>query len=108
MNVARDRRRLRLDNLNILAPPPPLPDEGVSISVHEAKKLLKVVRLEKLKMKLREIPESSVTYSDFVNICVKCCDDEREGAELAKILDETGNVIVLGNIVFLKPEQVIN
>ena len=34
------------------------------------------------------------------------CENEDQGAEFAKMLDDSGNVIVLGNVVFLRPEQV--
>ena len=64
--------------------------------------------MEKLKVKLREIPKTSISYSEFVRICVEGCKNEDQGAEFAKMLDESGNVIVLGNVVFLRPEQVLN
>ena len=62
--------------------------------------------MEKLKAKLREIPKSSISYSEFVRVCVQGCENEDQGAEFAKMLDDSGNVIVLGNVVFLRPEQV--
>ncbi|XP_011017292.1 PREDICTED: calcium uniporter protein 4, mitochondrial-like [Populus euphratica] len=76
------------------------------ISVENAKKILRFSLVEKLKAKLREIPRGSICYSEFVKICVDECGNEGQGVELAKLLDQSGNVIVLGNIVFLRPEQV--
>lgn len=99
--------RLRLAGLS-----PPQPDRATAddsfygISVSDARKILRLSQVEKLKAKLREIPESSVSYSDFRRICVEGCESEEHGAEFAKLLDESGSVIVLGNVVFLRPEQV--
>ncbi|TKY57744.1 Calcium uniporter protein 4 [Spatholobus suberectus] len=62
--------------------------------------------MEKVKAKLRNVPESSIPYSEFLRICVESCENRDQGAEFAKILDDSGNVIVLGNAVFLRPEQV--
>ncbi|KAJ9166126.1 hypothetical protein P3X46_020916 [Hevea brasiliensis] len=100
--------RLRLDGLA-----PPAPQEKVSkdpnrfgISVEDARKLLRLSQVEKLKAKLKEIPKTSISYSEFVQVCVEGCGSEHQGIEFAKTLDQSGNVIVLGNIVFLRPEQV--
>ncbi|KAI3862361.1 hypothetical protein MKX03_014379 [Papaver bracteatum] len=78
--------------------------DGIVISVDDAKKLLKLSQLETLKSTLRKIPQDSITYPEFLQICI---DSTRinQGSELAKALDESGSVIVLGNIVFLRPEQ---
>lgn len=106
INIAGDR--LSLDSL---VPPAPNPDAGDlldGISVNDAKKILRLSHMEKLKVKLREIPKTSISYSEFVRICVEGCKNEDQGAEFAKMLDESGNVIVLGNVVFLRPEQVLN
>ncbi|KAL2346344.1 hypothetical protein Fmac_000344 [Flemingia macrophylla] len=74
------------------------------ICAKDAKKILRAWEVEKLKSKLRDIPQTSISYAHYFRICVQ--HDERQGAEFAKILDESGNVIVFGNIVFLRPEQV--
>ncbi|KAI3926015.1 hypothetical protein MKW98_028151 [Papaver atlanticum] len=78
--------------------------DGIVISVDDAKKLLKLSQLETLKSTLRKIPQDSISYPEFLQICI---DSTRinQGSELAKALDESGSVIVLGNIVFLRPEQ---
>ncbi|KAK7310452.1 hypothetical protein RJT34_07990 [Clitoria ternatea] len=79
---------------------------GNGISVNDAKKILRASQMEKVKAKLRNVPEGSVSYSEFLRICGEACENDEQGAEFAKILDECGNVIVLGNVVFLRPEQV--
>ncbi|XP_065866624.1 calcium uniporter protein 4, mitochondrial-like [Euphorbia lathyris] len=76
------------------------------ISVEEARKILRLSQMEKLKLKLRQIQESSIQYHEFVQICVEECGNEIEGVEFAKTLDHCGNVIVQRSIVFLRQEQV--
>ncbi|OVA04559.1 Coiled-coil domain containing protein 109 [Macleaya cordata] len=102
INVCKDR--LRLDGL---IPPLPHPPETEmnQITVKDAKKLLKVAHLEMLKSTLRQIPKKSISYSEFVQICVEGSNTD-QGLEFAKMLDESGSVIVLGNTVFLHPEEV--
>ncbi|KAF2299898.1 hypothetical protein GH714_005864 [Hevea brasiliensis] len=62
--------RLRLDGLA-----PPAPQEKVAkdpnrfgISVEDARKLLRLSQVEKLKAKLKEIPKTSISYSEFVQV----------------------------------------
>ncbi|XVE94763.1 hypothetical protein REPUB_Repub02eG0037100 [Reevesia pubescens] len=107
INITGDR--LRLDGLTLPQPPVTDATAGESlakISVEDARKLLRVSQIEKLKSKLREIPKSSISYYEFAQICLEGCSNEAQGLELAKSLDQSGNVIVLGNVVFLRPEQV--
>ncbi|KAI3926016.1 hypothetical protein MKW98_028152 [Papaver atlanticum] len=78
--------------------------DGIVISVNDAKKLLKLSQLETLKSTLRKIPRDSISYPEFLKMCVDSA-GTNQGSELAKTLDESGSVIVLGNIVFLRPEQ---
>ncbi|KAA8528618.1 hypothetical protein F0562_035973 [Nyssa sinensis] len=104
INIPGDR--LRLDGLT----PPVTANEPVDtldgISVLQATKILKVSQLEKLRWKLKQIPMYSISYSEFVEICVDGSSNREQGLEFAKMLDESGNVIVSGKIVFLRPEQV--
>uniref|UniRef100_A0A2C9VZ30 Calcium uniporter protein C-terminal domain-containing protein n=1 Tax=Manihot esculenta TaxID=3983 RepID=A0A2C9VZ30_MANES len=98
--------RLRLDGLV----PPRQETVGkdpnrFEITIIGARKILKLSQLERLRAKFREMPNSSISYSEFVQMCVEECGDENQGIEFAKALDRSGNVIVLGNIVFLRPEQ---
>ncbi|KAI4316787.1 hypothetical protein L6164_024732 [Bauhinia variegata] len=104
LNITGDR--LRLDGL---CPPPTDHATGGllhGISVNDAKKILKVSQVERLKAKLREIPKTTISYAEFIRICGEGCENGDQGAEFGKLLDESGNVIVLGDVVFLRPEQV--
>ncbi|KAH7520081.1 hypothetical protein FEM48_Zijuj08G0106100 [Ziziphus jujuba var. spinosa] len=108
IGIAQDRIRLEV----LTPPPPPPPVEEASamvrsgLRVEDAKKLLSVAQLEAVKSRLREIQNSWIPFSDFVRICGESCSDLEEGRRLARKLDESGSVIVLGNVVFLKPEQI--
>ncbi|ESW32779.1 hypothetical protein PHAVU_001G016400, partial [Phaseolus vulgaris] len=79
---------------------------GAGMSVEDARKILRAAQMEKLKRNLRNVTESSVQYSEFLRLCIEACENHDQGTEFAKILDESGNVIVLGNSVFLRPEEV--
>ncbi|KAM6564532.1 hypothetical protein CsatB_024530 [Cannabis sativa] len=100
------RDRIRLDGLT----PPPATETSSSerpgLTIADTKKLLRVTQLEAVKSKLREIPQSSISYTEFVRICEETCSDSEQGRQFAKMLDESGNVVVFGNVVLLRPEQV--
>ncbi|KAK3231549.1 hypothetical protein Dsin_003430 [Dipteronia sinensis] len=104
VNIAGDR--LRLEMIPTPVQTPASRESSVGLTVQDARKLLKLSQVEKLKMKLREIPVGSISYDRFVRICVDECENKEQGLEFAKLLDESGNVIVLGNVVFLRPEEV--
>ncbi|XP_022772166.1 calcium uniporter protein 4, mitochondrial-like [Durio zibethinus] len=104
INVSGDRLRL-----GGITPPPPTDfttgESLAKISVEDARKLLMVSQFEKLKAKIREIPKSSISYYEFAQVCLEGCGNEAQALDFAKMLDQSGNVIVLGNVVFLRPEQ---
>ncbi|CAI0429285.1 unnamed protein product [Linum tenue] len=94
------RDRVRLDGL---VPPPP----ADGLTVDDARKLLRVARLEMVKSKLRDTGRNWMPRSEFVRICGEVCSDPDEASRVARTLDESGTVIVLGDAVFLKPKQVV-
>ncbi|GLT73829.1 hypothetical protein SLA2020_456620 [Shorea laevis] len=99
--------RLRLEGL--ISPPAIDPVTGDSFrkfSSEDARNLLRICVMEKLKAKLKKIPENSISYSEFLQICVEACGNEEQGFEFSKLLDESGNVIVFGSVVLLRPGQV--
>ncbi|KAA8547307.1 hypothetical protein F0562_003829 [Nyssa sinensis] len=103
MDIATDR--IRLDGLS---PPATRSDSAEEkLTVDDARKLLRVSQLELVKSRLRQIPKSSISSREFVQICVEACSSTDQGLEFAKMLDESGTVIVLGNVVFLRPDQVV-
>ncbi|KAK7262829.1 hypothetical protein RJT34_30410 [Clitoria ternatea] len=92
------RNRIRLDGL---APP-----EKGNVAVDDVRKLLRATQLETVKSKLRKVPQSCISYSEFIGICAENCSDQEEVKKVAKMLDDSASVIILGDVVFLRPEQV--
>lgn len=93
--------RIRLDGLI----PPPTTEKS-DLTAEDARKLLKAAQMEMVKSRLKEIPESSIPYSEFVRICEEYCSDQDQAKKTAEMLDDSAAVIVLGDVVFLRPEQV--
>lgn len=98
--------RLSLDGLSSPAPVAAAGDTVQDLSVLDARKLLRLALMERLKAELREISESSIPYGRYLEICSRACENVDQGLEFAKMMDDSGSVIVLGNVVFLRPEQV--
>lgn len=97
--------RIRWD---VLSPPPVVTEEVAAeegLTAEDARKLLKVAQLEGLKSRLREMEKTWICYSEFVRVCSEGCSDLEYGIRVARNLDESGTVVVLGNLVLLKPEQ---
>ncbi|XP_057769941.1 calcium uniporter protein 2, mitochondrial-like isoform X1 [Salvia miltiorrhiza] len=82
-------------------------EEAARLTVKDAVKILKVSQLEIIKARLRQIERDQISYSELVEICSKECSSDDHAIEFAKMLDQSGSVIVLGNIVYIRPEQEI-
>ncbi|PWA80339.1 Coiled-coil domain containing protein 109, C-terminal [Artemisia annua] len=107
MNIS-NKERLRFDGLRS----PRLHDhahanvdDSVGISVNDAKKILRFSQLQKVRLALKQIKANSVSYDEFVSICIDTCNNHDQGVEYSKMLDEAGDVIVLGNVVFIRPGE---
>ena len=100
MDIARER--IQLDGLR----PPVMSESEGNLTVEDVRKLLRLSQLEMVKMNLREIKKSYISYTELIEICVEGCSSIEQGLEFAKMLDESGTVIALGNVVFLRPDQV--
>ncbi|KAG1341805.1 calcium uniporter protein 2, mitochondrial [Cocos nucifera] len=102
-----NRERLRLEGL---VPPPRSPpaatqEEEERISVEEARKVLRAAQMEAARARLRGIQRSCVAYAEFTQICCEVA-GVGQGLGVARALDESGAVIVLGDVVFLRPDLV--
>ncbi|KAJ1376428.1 Coiled-coil domain containing protein, C-terminal [Sesbania bispinosa] len=100
MDIARSR--IRLDGLS----PPETEEKGAAATVEDVRKLLRATQLETIKSKLRKIPENCISYSELIQICAEYCSNQDQAKKIAKMLDDSATVIILGDHVFLKPEQV--
>lgn len=101
MDIARSR--IRLEGLS----PPAEMTEVDGVTVEDVRKLLKVTQLEMVKSRLRDSTNSCVTVSEFIRICSEYCSNDDEAVKIAKMLDDSAAVIILGDVVFLRPEQEI-
>ncbi|XP_047963417.1 calcium uniporter protein 2, mitochondrial-like [Salvia hispanica] len=82
-------------------------EEETRLTVKDAVKILKVSQLEIIKARLREIEKDQISYSELVAICSTECSSDDHAIEFAQMLDQSGTVIVLGNTVYIRPEQVV-
>ncbi|XP_073057445.1 calcium uniporter protein 2, mitochondrial-like [Primulina eburnea] len=73
----------------------------------DVRKILRISQLEMVKSRLRKIEKGRVSHTEFLQICVNECLNVDQGLEFAKKLDESGSVIIIGNTVFLRPEQLV-
>lgn len=106
MDVNKDR--IRLDGLShpMAEEEDEVEKEPLGLTVQDAKKLLRAAQIEVVKTKLMETGKIWVPYSDFVRVCSDYSLDPSQGSLIAKLLDDSGNVIVLGNSVCIRPDQV--
>lgn len=84
-------------------PPPP---STLKLAAEDTRRIVRLSMVQHLSTKLREVKENSISYEAFVKICMDRSGSAVQGLEMAKALNESGHVIVVGNIVFLRPEQV--
>ncbi|EAZ16589.1 hypothetical protein OsJ_32063 [Oryza sativa Japonica Group] len=108
--------RINLDGLVPPAPPQTHPtvarEERASASavagltVEEARKVLRATQMEAARARLRASGAGTVPYAEFLRLCCDAAGAE-SGASVARALDESGSVIVLGKTVFLRPEMVV-
>ncbi|KAL9248948.1 Calcium uniporter protein 4, mitochondrial-like protein [Drosera capensis] len=96
----RDDRMIRFGELDD-------PMAAGRIGVEDVRRILRVSMMERLKEKLRGLGSDTVSYGEFVRICVDECGSETQGMEFARLLDQSGNVIVFGDLVILRPQQVV-
>lgn len=100
--------RLRLEEM---LPPPTSektsPENFPAVTVEDVKKLMRAGEMEMVKSKLRETGKNWVPLPEFVRLCGENSWDTEQGNRVANMLDEAGNVIILGNFVCLKPEEVV-
>ncbi|XP_051123623.1 calcium uniporter protein 4, mitochondrial [Andrographis paniculata] len=84
----------------------PAKEVGFRIGAADVKKVLRLVKMEEIRERLRNIPANAIPYDEFVAVCADACGNTETALQFAKAFDESGNVVVLGNVVFLRPHQV--
>ncbi|KAK1353952.1 Calcium uniporter protein [Heracleum sosnowskyi] len=88
-----------------------------TISSSEARKLMRLVDVEALKMKLlggtdqnNQDGKEVITYTDFLQVCqgFGVAKSPHEAAVFARVLDEAGVVLLFRDKVFLHPHKVVD
>lgn len=108
--------KVMVSMLSSTAPPPPPPPassspsfaSGDPISFAEAKKLMRLVNVEALKMKLGMEGKEVICYSELLDACesMGVARSLDEAAAFARVLDEAGIVLLFRNKVYLHPDKV--
>lgn len=99
-------------NLDGLVPPaaPPKREAGAalpppaSLTVEEARKVLRATQMEAARARIRASGAGAVPYAEFLRLCCDAAGHDA-GPSVARALDESGSVIVLGKTVFLRPDM---
>ncbi|KAM3408870.1 hypothetical protein ACQJBY_001738 [Aegilops geniculata] len=78
-----------------------------SLTVEEARKVLRATQMEAARAGVRASREGTVPYAEFLRLCCDAAGAD-DGPSVARALDESGSVIVLGRTVFLRPEMEMN
>lgn len=83
---------------------------GGSISLAEAKKLMRMVNVEELKLKLLNEGKEAMGYSELLRTCesVGVAKSRDEAAAFARVLDEAGVVLIFRDKVYLYPDKVVD
>ncbi|GKC55135.1 calcium uniporter protein 6, mitochondrial-like protein [Tanacetum coccineum] len=79
-----------------------------SITYSEAKKLMRLVNVEALKMRLSGEGTETVCYSKVLEVCesMGVTKSVQEAKEFVRVLDEAGVVLVFRDKVYLHPDKV--
>lgn len=85
-------------------------DGGTAISFSEAKKLMRLVNVEALKMKLGTEGKEVIGYKELLQACetIGIAKSVDEAAAFARVLDEAGVVLLFRDQVYLHPDKVVD
>ncbi|XP_045787279.1 calcium uniporter protein 6, mitochondrial-like [Trifolium pratense] len=81
-----------------------------AISFSEAKKLMRLVNVESLKLKLGTDGKEVIAYSELVEACesMGVARNSDEASAFAKVLDEAGVILLFRDKVYLHPDKVVD
>lgn len=83
---------------------------GDSLSLAEAKRLIRLVNVEALKRKLGMEGKEVIRYSDLLEACesMGVARSPEEAAAFARVLDEAGIVLLFRDKVYLQPDKLVD
>jgi hypothetical protein len=97
-----DQTRIRVDTMN-----PPKEEKSTNgITVEDIRKAVRGAQMEAARDKLRGSTRSCVSYDELVGACEEISGSKGSARELARAMDESGAVVILGGVVILRPEMV--
>jgi hypothetical protein len=78
------------------------------ISAEDGRRLLRFVRLEDAKKRIQWIHDDCISYDELLRVCMESLEgtSEEEAKGIAKLLDESGHVLVLKKTVYFRPYKV--
>ncbi|XP_027336170.1 calcium uniporter protein 6, mitochondrial-like [Abrus precatorius] len=81
-----------------------------SISFSEAKKLMRLVNVESLKLKLGMEGKEVIPYSELLQACESTgiAKNHEEAVAFARVLDEAGVILLFRDKVYLHPDKVLD
>ncbi|GLU11939.1 hypothetical protein SLE2022_286570 [Rubroshorea leprosula] len=81
-----------------------------TISLEEAKKLMRLVNVEELKRKLGMVGKEVIGYSELLEACqsIGIARSVEEAILFARVLDEAGVVLLFRDKVYLHPDKVVD
>ncbi|OIW16111.1 hypothetical protein TanjilG_18826 [Lupinus angustifolius] len=84
--------------------------EESPISLSEAKKLMRLVNVESLKMKLGMEGKEVISYCELLEACesMGVVKNSEEAAAFAKVLDDAGDILLFRDKVYLHPHKVVD
>lgn len=75
------------------------------ISAEERRRLRGFVQIDALRKSLRQIPHAYISRKELLQICMNSTGED-DAKEVVKSLDESGEILIVGDRVYLRPEQV--
>ncbi|KAL5582781.1 hypothetical protein UlMin_015223 [Ulmus minor] len=84
--------------------------EAEAISFAEAKRLMRLVNVEALKMRLGAEGKEFISYCELLEACesIGVARSPEEAAAFARILDEAGVILLFRDKVYLHPDKVVD
>lgn len=71
----------------------------------EETRLLRFVQIDEVRESLCQIPRPCITRKELLRICMDYTSEE-DAKEVVKSLDEAGQILIVGDRVYLRPEEV--
>ncbi|KAH9311427.1 hypothetical protein KI387_026462, partial [Taxus chinensis] len=88
----------------LCAPPP----QQLHLSTQDVATILRFLHLDVVKRKLRALPDACISYKQLLELCMDCTQksSEDEGRDVIKFLEQSGDILRIGETVYLHPRQV--